>query len=74
VSGQYIGHDAKGTFQAKVTHHKTHESFHLVPCPAGGYLLATQYWNDWLKMAVKGTNLVVAKGEGEGNIWEFVKV
>ncbi|KAK3295391.1 uncharacterized protein B0H64DRAFT_145201 [Chaetomium fimeti] len=76
ASGRYLGINVWGTLQAEVKHHKGWEFFCPRRHPDGGYiLLATQ--NHWKLLKVglnKDGDGLVANGDHDGIVWEFVQV
>ena len=69
-----MGHNGRGWFHAKVTHHRAHEWFQARRHPDGGYLLLVKH-RDYLwrmDVAEDGKGLL-EKPEG-GKRWEFVAV
>ncbi|PQE26473.1 hypothetical protein CJF30_00001204 [Rutstroemia sp. NJR-2017a BBW] len=77
VSGTFMGHDGKGGFHAKVTHHKCNEWFVTRAVPGGGHLIMILHGDKWRRMGVAEGGrevLEVEKGVMEGTVWEFVRV
>ncbi|PQE24592.1 hypothetical protein CJF31_00011245 [Rutstroemia sp. NJR-2017a BVV2] len=77
VSGTFMGHDGKGGFHAKVTHHKCNEWFVTRAVPGGGHLILILHGDKWRRMGVAEGGrevLEVEKAGTEGTVWEFVKV
>lgn len=74
VSGTYIGHNGKGKFYAKVTHHKDHEYFCARRHLDGGYLLLMRHGSKLWKMDIGEDGHELIETENEGTVWEFVKV
>lgn len=74
ATGMVMGHNGRGVFHAKVTHHRAHEWFQARRHPDGGYLLLVKHRDHLWKMdiAEDGKGLV-EKPEG-GKRWEFVAV
>jgi hypothetical protein len=74
VSETYIGHNGRGKFYAKVTHHKEHEYFCARRHPDGGYLLLMRHGSKLWKMDIGKDDNELVETDNEGTVWEFVKV
>ncbi|KAM3072058.1 hypothetical protein ACMFMG_008519 [Clarireedia jacksonii] len=79
VSGTFMGHDGKGGYHAKVTHHKCNEWFVTRAVPGGGHLILILHGDKWRRMGIAegGRELVEVEKEKEGveaTVWEFIKV
>ncbi|KAK5637367.1 hypothetical protein RRF57_013079 [Xylaria bambusicola] len=76
VSGNYLGRDGKGGFQAKFKHFIGWESFCLRPLEEGGYHLLALDDSSLQRMGVAsdGDKLIGAKTVAEATRWVFVKL
>ena len=74
ATGMVMGHNGRGVFHAKVTHHKPHEWFQTRRHPEGGYLLLVKH-RDYLWRMDVGTDGkgLIERPEG-GKRWQFVRV
>lgn len=74
ATGMVMGHNGRGGFHAKVTHHRAHEWFQVRRHPEGGYLLLVKHRDHLWRMDVgPDGRTLVEKPEG-GKRWEFVAV
>ncbi|KAI1154148.1 hypothetical protein F4825DRAFT_472851 [Nemania diffusa] len=76
VSGNHLGRDDEGGFQAKFKHFEVWESFCLRPLEAGGYHLLVIYESSFRRMGIAGDGgkLIQVKAAAEATRWEFVQV
>lgn len=79
VSGDFLGHDAKGKLCCTVKRLQGWEQFSLRPKPEGGCVLLMPHWWDLQPIGIvmeQGVEKLAKVGEGgsDGVVWEFVKV
>ncbi|KAI0908763.1 hypothetical protein F4823DRAFT_597635 [Ustulina deusta] len=76
VSGNYLGRDGRGGFQAKFKHFDGWESFCLRPLEEGGYHLLAIDKSSFRRMGIAGDGgkLIEVKTAAEATRWAFVKL
>ncbi|PQE22004.1 Phenazine biosynthesis protein [Rutstroemia sp. NJR-2017a BBW] len=74
VSGTFMGHDARGKFICKVSHHKPHEWFFPRAHRDGGYWLLMLHGNEWRAMSIGKDGKELVEVNNNGTVWEFLKV
>ncbi|KAM0165102.1 hypothetical protein ACHAPG_000353 [Botrytis cinerea] len=74
VSGQFFGHDSKGKFYCKVTHHRNNEWFCTRAHPSGGHLLLMLHGDKFRQMKIGNDDTKLVETDGEGTAWDFIEV
>ncbi|ESZ96644.1 hypothetical protein SBOR_3011 [Sclerotinia borealis F-4128] len=74
VSGQFFGHDGKGKFHCKVSHHRNHEWFCTRAHPSGGHLLLMLHGDKFRQMKIGNDDTELVETDGEGTAWDFIEV
>ena len=76
-SGRFLGHDRKGKLQCVAERHYGWEHFCVRHRPEGGYVLFMRHWDELWHVRLleeQGVQKLTKIGDGEGVVWEFVKV